>query len=93
MLGDERPRPFQRPILVIGGQDLVASLQRQRPSHDIQCGGDVADIHHVVMPSAQILCQRCPRVGEQTSAAAAQKFHRLTLELGLPRLVALERRP
>ena len=87
------PREHARAVLEVRRQDLVAGFQVERPSRHVHAGGGVLDEGQVVAPRADEGAELAPRLREQGAEAAHDEVDRLTLELPLPGLVALEDRP
>src|SRR5207247_11401667 len=62
VLAYEGPRTLEGAVLVVGGQDLVAVVERQRAGDGVERRGDVGEVHDLVAVGAQVLGELRPRV-------------------------------
>jgi len=91
LAADEAPGALHSAVLVIRGEDLIRRAQVQTAGHHIDGGRGIGDVHYVVRGDAQIGGQLGPGVRQQGGRLSAEKGHRLSLQLTLPRLVRLRR--
>lgn len=80
---------------MVGGEDLVAGLERDRLCNDVEPAGGVGHRRDVVDRGSELLRHRLAHDLEPLGQAAAgvEELDRLSLELQLPALILLEYRP
>jgi hypothetical protein len=77
-------RQVERAVFEIGGQDLVADRQAERPRGDVHACRRVRDGDEVVRIGADVRTEGRARLREQLAEPSREEEDRLSLELELP---------
>ncbi len=88
-----RPGHVERPVLVVGRQDLVVRLEGEGTGHDVQPRSGIGDEDEVVGASVEVGGEFSPCGVQERAAASPEELDRLPLQLQLPPLVRFEHRP
>jgi hypothetical protein len=81
-----------RVVLVVGGEDLVAGLEPERPQDRVHAAGGVRDQPEVIGVRPDERADRRPDLGERPVELSGQELDRLALEPVAPRPLSVEDR-
>ena len=79
--GDERKQQFDRAVLVLGREDLVAGGQREGAENGVHPGSGVEDEGEVVRGRADVRPERLTHTGELVAEPPLEQVDRRALEL------------
>ena len=92
LLAGPLPAPLAGPVLQVGADHLVTSLERERSGHDVDAGRRVWHKDQIVSRAAEVGGHRGTSLVQQILSAPAQELHRLPFQLALPAAVLGEHR-